>query len=1072
MIHMKSAVLKLAMIFLPLLTVCFGAQTAKPALAKDYIAEGSCGEDGIADIDCTDDVQWVLKKNGTMKIFGNGEIKSYEDYDNIDWRRYRKKIKKIVIKEGVTGIGYRSFMDCTNLKSLEWADSVKTVNGEAFGNCTGLKEIYLPATVERWGENVFLDCTNLEKVTFAEGFQFNMGEDYWFPDGYFMFKNCKNLKEVCFPNSLENVPWGIFEGCGKIKNFHIPKGVVYLQSYPRNAGMKKVVLPSGVEEAGGFWENKNLTEVVLPQRLQKIYNAAFLKCPNLKCITIPKYVKSIGSSAFYGCKSLKTIIVQSELLESVGEDALKNILENATIYVPEDKLEEYKDLFRNKGTNIRRMKWKTLKDIESVHKDTPNATYRGEKFVKEKYADSGNCGKDVVNPQKETSKVKWKLKKDGTFLLYGKGDMKDFLNRADVPWKRSAIKKLVVKEGVTGIGTAAFWGCDNLVSIRFADSVVRVGNDTFYGCTKLKEVTLPDTVTDWGTFVFSDCISLKKVKMGDKLQFTKGATGKVPDGGAHMFDGCVSLKDISLPDRLKVIPTGFFTECKSVKDFEFPTDILHLGSLPENYNQETLVIPDTVKTIGNLSRVTGLKQVFLPAGLEVIGACSFMECENLEAVSIPDNVKQVDSRAFYNCRKLKSVKMSSGIKGLGAEAFANCTALETFDFPENSPLKKIEENLFYGCQCLQKIEIPQKVEYIEDYAFKNCTALKRVEIKSTKFRDLGIQAFANCTSIENVNMQAGPKIVHTDAFLNCKSLKSIVFPVGTEAVYARAFKGCENLETVDLPESVINLRFGIFNGCPKLHTLIIRSRILSHVHTPIYCPEIGDDDSMTGPLGEFTIYVPYGKIEEYQSLGFLYSNITWKVLAGTENVSEESLMGIVISGYCGKPYDKGHSLLSDLKYNLYTDGTMLIYGEMRMAEICSLYPLWNEYKQQIKRLIVSEETDSVAANSFYVCSNLEWVQLPDSLLNIGSYAFANCTGLKEITIPKSVTTIEKGLFKGCTSLESITIESEYLQNVEAKAIEGIPENATVYVPEGKTKIYKELFREKGADVEQLTWKEK
>lgn len=162
---------------------------------------------------------------------------------------------------------------CSAYSVFRCADSVKKVDGGAFKNCTSLKKIYLPATVERWGEYVFFGCKNLEKVIFAEGFQFNLGENNWFSDGYFMFEGCKNLKEICFPNSLENVPWGIFEGCDKIKNFHIPKGTVYLKSYPGNSNIKKLVLSSGVEEAGGFWENKNLTEVVLPQRLQKFITA-------------------------------------------------------------------------------------------------------------------------------------------------------------------------------------------------------------------------------------------------------------------------------------------------------------------------------------------------------------------------------------------------------------------------------------------------------------------------------------------------------------------------------------------------------------------------------------------------------------------------------------------------------------------------------------------------------------------------------------------------------------------------------------------------------------------------------
>ena len=56
----------------------------------------------------------------------------------------------------------------------------------AFGGCTGLNEINVPAGVilPHPGSRTFVDCSNLKKVTFAKGID-NVP--------YSIFENCKGL---------------------------------------------------------------------------------------------------------------------------------------------------------------------------------------------------------------------------------------------------------------------------------------------------------------------------------------------------------------------------------------------------------------------------------------------------------------------------------------------------------------------------------------------------------------------------------------------------------------------------------------------------------------------------------------------------------------------------------------------------------------------------------------------------------------------------------------------------------------------------------------------------------------
>lgn len=59
--------------------------------------------------------------------------------------------------------------------------------------------------------------------------------------------------------------------------------------------------------------------------------------------------------------------------------------------------------------------------------------------------------------------------------------------------------------------------------------------------------------------------------------------------------------------------------------------------------------------------------------------------------------------------------------------------------------------------------------------------------------------------------------------------------------------------------------------------------------------------------------------------------------------------------------------------------------------------------------------------AFRGCTNLKSVNIPDSLILIGTYAFDDCTGLENVTIPEGVTGIDTLAFNNCTSLESIVI---------------------------------------------------
>ncbi|MDO4528492.1 MAG: leucine-rich repeat domain-containing protein, partial [bacterium] len=90
----------------------------------------------------------------------------------------------------------------------------------------------------------------------------------------------------------------------------------------------------------------------------------------------------------------------------------------------------------------------------------------------------------------------------------------------------------------------------------------------------------------------------------------------------------------------------------------------------------------------------------------------------------------------------------------------------------------------------------------------------------------------------------------------------------------------------------------------------------------------------------------------------------------------------------------------------------------------SSYPEILEIPATINNLPVKE----IGYQTFYNCSFMTSVTIPEGVVEIGEAAFEHCVSLTSITFPKSLKRIDKHAFNNCKSLESIDIPKglEYL----------------------------------------------
>jgi hypothetical protein len=101
----------------------------------------------------------------------------------------------------------------------------------------------------------------------------------------------------------------------------------------------------------------------------------------------------------------------------------------------------------------------------------------------------GTCGDPNVN---EGKNVTWLYNMDThTLTISGTGAMKDY-GDGGAPWYSHCadITKVVISNGVTSIGSNAFFECNNtgFTTIAIPASVTNIGDDAFWGCTSLTDV--------------------------------------------------------------------------------------------------------------------------------------------------------------------------------------------------------------------------------------------------------------------------------------------------------------------------------------------------------------------------------------------------------------------------------------------------------------------------------------------------------------------------------------------------------------------------------------------------------
>lgn len=258
-------------------------------------------------------VTYTLKK-GTLTIQGKGKMPKKMVFKN------NKKIKKVIIKKGVTSIPKNAFYNCKNLKKVTIGKSVKTIGKRAFAR-TKITKVKIPDSTKTIGRYAFDRCKKLKKVTLGKSvktiemyaFQYTKIEKIRIPDATktierCCFCNCKKLSKVTFGKSLKTIGSGAFSGTA-------------------------------------------VRSITIPDKTESIGNSAFVRCKKLEKVTLGKSVKNIGNMAFQFTKISSIVIPNS--LKTIGTSAFSSD-NKITVTMPGDfKVNGYSSSVIRNASNIK-----------------------------------------------------------------------------------------------------------------------------------------------------------------------------------------------------------------------------------------------------------------------------------------------------------------------------------------------------------------------------------------------------------------------------------------------------------------------------------------------------------------------------------------------------------------------------------------------------------------------------------------------------------------------------------------------------------------------------------------------
>ena len=323
------------------------------AVETNKIITGKCGESVYYELNRT---------TGLLRIYGFGAMEDYRyKYDleghvtelenQAPWieQGYSTDITKVVIEKGVTYIGSSSFSSkryaeadvCTNIQTVDIAETVTEIGSNAFKECENLTTISIPNQVETIGSFAF-DCCPLYSIQWGNSIQ---------KIGCFSFENT-NFTKLDIPQQIQYIGWGAFAACRVLESVTVSDECeIGYEAFSYCDSLENFTIGENCKIHGRvFYNCSSLTEIAVGEGsigIRDIHNdsdyGVFEGCKSLQSISLPdswefeneKNGLNAYTRQFDGCTNLKEIFFSNT---NIKYKSINNVVfsknEKELIYYP------------------------------------------------------------------------------------------------------------------------------------------------------------------------------------------------------------------------------------------------------------------------------------------------------------------------------------------------------------------------------------------------------------------------------------------------------------------------------------------------------------------------------------------------------------------------------------------------------------------------------------------------------------------------------------------------------------------------------------------------------------------
>ena len=418
---------------------------------------------------------------------------------------------------------------------------------------------------------------------------------------------------------------------------------------------------------------------------------------------------------------------------------------------------------------------------------------------------TGSCGENLTYVWDTETK---------TITISGEGAMTDWSANGS-PFYAYAIRNnctsIVVEEGVTTIGSYAFYNLQKVTSLTLPSTLTEIHEAAFLNLKVLTECDIPTGVTVIGKKAFTGCYVLEDVELPQGLLTL----------GEGAFSDCRAFTSVTIPPLITELPTNCFAQNWNVTSFNIPEGVVKAGQYVLTGSQITEInIPASMTDMlfdsfrNNSSMENFNVAEGNPAFCDVDGVLYTKDRSLLLAVPYPragsftvdPACTEIGPSAIDGCVNVTEIVLPDGLTTIGSAAFSS-TGITSIVIPES--VTYLGGGLFGFCENLITAEIYANVDDLGGSTFGGCPNLQNV-VLGPNVRGYGYACFRDCYALESVTVIEGLTLIDEACFSNCRALAVFAIPETVTEIGSEAFSGCTSLAVIEIPAGVTRLGMSAF----------------------------------------------------------------------------------------------------------------------------------------------------------------------------------------------------------------------------------------------------------------------